>query len=74
VLRWRRVRREVQEVQERMNALQQELKRRSAHAEAARNQALAVLRKQTALREARSARCDPGRCTSPVFGLSNPSP
>ena len=49
--------RAVQEVQERMDALQKELKQRSAHAEAARDQALAVLRKQTALREARCLHC-----------------
>ena len=42
-------------MQERLSAVQAELKRESAAAEQAREQALSVVRRQTALREARTA-------------------
>jgi len=43
--------RKVQEVQERLNAVQEELKREVAAAELARSHAMTVLRKQATLKE-----------------------
>ena len=49
--------RQVQEVQERLNAVQEELKLVVANAELARSHAITVLRKQAQLKEVQMPRC-----------------